>query len=218
MPGFGSLGEALASDLAGRAVPGEEGTFLWPELQGLGLSHGSSGPYLALLLQSVAAGSPLPEWYAPSVEKLLRLALATPSRLCRRASQHAMLCNGFAGLALLSAKAYGVLGGQGLLEGARQAGLLALATTSGKPDLCCGRAGAAYGCLALSRVDPEGPWKTKATDLALSTLLCEREEWRKAGLYGGEAAIPCLASSLLTGIATGLPALDLPELPPSGIS
>ncbi len=212
------LGAELASDLAGRAVSDERGRFLWPELRGLGLSHGSSGPYLALLIHSVAAGSRLPEWYAPSVEKLLRLALATPSRLCPRASQHAMLCNGFAGLSVLSARAYGVLGGQGLLEGARQAGLLALATTSGKPDLCCGRAGVAYGCLALSRVDPEGPWKAKAADLALSTLLCEREEWRKAGLYGGEAAIPCLASSLIAGIATGLPALDLLELSPFGTS
>ena len=208
------LGAELTGDLAGRAVFDEEGMFLWPELQGLGLSHGSSGPYLALLIQSVAAGSPLPEWYAPSVEKLLRLALATPSRLCPSASHHAMLCNGFAGLALLGARSYQELGGQGLLEAARQAGLLAIAADSDRPNLCCGRAGVAYTCLALSRVDPEGPWKTKATDLALSTLLCEREEWRKAGLYGGEAAIPCLASSLLTGTATGLPALDLPEPSP----
>jgi len=211
------LGAELASDLAGRAIPDEEGTFLWPELRGLGLSHGSSGPHLALLIHSAATGSPLPEWYALSVEKLLGLALATPSRLCPSPSHHAMLCNGFAGLTFLGARAYRALGGQGLLEGARQACLLALAMTSHRPDLCCGRAGVAYGCLALSRVDQEGSWKTKATDLALSTLLCEREEWRKAGLYGGEAAIPCLASSLIAGIATGPPALDLLELSDSDL-
>jgi eukaryotic-like serine/threonine-protein kinase len=206
-------GAELADDLAGRAVPDEDGIFLWPELQGLGLSHGSSGPCLALLLHSAATGSPLPEWYAPSVERMLRLALDTPSRLCPTESHHAMFCNGFAGLAFLGARVFRTLGGRGLLEAARQAGLLALATTSGRPDLCCGRAGAAYACLALSQVDPEGPWKTKATDLALSTLLCERGAWRKAGLYGGEAAIPCLASSLITGAATGPPALDLPDWP-----
>jgi eukaryotic-like serine/threonine-protein kinase len=206
-------GAELANDLTGRAVSNEEGIFLWPELQGLGLSHGSSGPYLALLLHSAATGSPPPEWYAPSVERILRLTLATPSRLCPNELHHAMVCNGFAGLAFLGAKAFRTLGGQGLLEGARQAGLLALATTSGRPDLCCGRAGTAYACLALSSVDPEGPWKTKATDLALSTLLCEPGEWKKAGLYGGEAAIPCLASNLIAGVATGPPALDLPILP-----
>lgn len=206
-------GAELASDLIGRAAPDEGGAFLWPELQGLGLSHGSAGPCLALLLYSCAAGSPLPEWYAPSVENVLRLALATPSRLCPNESYHAMFCNGFSGLAFLGARAFRTLGDQGLLEAARQAGLLALATPSGRPDLCCGRAGAAYAGLALSRVDPEGPWKTKAVDLALSTLLCEREEWYKAGLYGGEAAIPCLAASLLTGAAIGPPALDLPDWP-----
>jgi hypothetical protein len=58
-------------------------------------------------------------------------------------------------------------------------------------------------------VDPQGPWKSKATDFALSTLLCEREDWRKAGIYGGEAAIPCLAASLLAGIPSGPPALEL---------
>lgn len=206
-------GAELANGLIGRAVPDEGGTFLWPELQGLGLSHGSAGPCLALLLHSCAAGSPLPEWYASSIENVLRLALATPSRLCPDESYHAMFCNGFSGLAFLGARAFRTLGGQGLLEGARQAGLLALATASDRPDLCCGRAGAAYAGLALSRVDPDGPWKTKATDLALSTLLCERAEWPKAGLYGGEAAIPCLAASLITGTATGPPALDLPDWP-----
>ena len=120
-----------------------------------------------------------------------------------------MLCNGFTGLAFLGAEAHRALGGEGLLEVTRQAGFRALARPSHRPDLCCGRAGVAYACLALSRVDPEGPWKSKAMDFALSTLLCEREDWRKAGVYGGEAAIPCLAASLLAGIASGPPALEL---------
>jgi len=202
------LGAELARDLAGRAIPAE-GTFLWPELQGLGLAHGSAGPYLALLLHSVATGFPLPEWYAPSLESLLRGTLADASRLCPSESYHAMLCNGFTGLAFLGAEAHRALGGEGLLEVTRQAGFRALARPSHRPDLCCGRAGVAYACLALSRVDPEGPWKSKAMDFALSTLLCEREDWRKAGVYGGEAAIPCLAASLLAGIASGPPALEL---------
>ena len=207
------LSAELAADLVGRAVPDGGGMFHWPELQGLGLSHGTAGPHLALLLQSIAAGSPLPHWFAPSVESLLRQAVTVPSRLCPSESHHAMLCNGFTGLVFLGARAHRALGGAGILEATRQAASLAFAATSDLPDLCCGRAGAAFTSLALSQADPGGPWKNTATDLALSTLLCEREEWSKAGLFGGEAAVPCLAASLIAGCAGGPPSLDLLELP-----
>jgi hypothetical protein len=212
--GLKELGAELAADLAGRAALDEGGeAFVWPELRGLGLSHGSAGPYLALLLHSVATGSPLPEGFASALKALLGLALATPTRLCPDESHHAMLCNGFSGLAFLAARAHRALGGEGLLGAAKEVASRALARTSDLPDLCCGRAGAAYACLALAGVDPEGPWRGQATDLALSTLLCQREDWPTLGLYTGEAAIPCLAASLLTGIGGGPPGLDLVELP-----
>jgi hypothetical protein len=212
-PHLRDLSAEMAKDLVGRAAPDEEGVFLWPELRGLGLAHGSAGPYLALLLQAVAMGSPPPEWLAPSLEGLLRQAVTLPSRLCPSESHHAMLCNGFTGLAFLGARAYLALGGEGLRGAALQTASLAFAMTSDRPDLCCGRAGAAFACLTLSQVEPGGPWRQRATDLALSTLLCRREEWSKAGLYGGEAAIPCLVSSLIAGITSGPPGLDLLELP-----
>lgn len=207
------LGDELTSDLLGRAAPEADGMVLWPELTGLGLSHGSSGPYLALLLHSIATGSPLPAWFAPSLTNLLDLVVRDPSRLCPSDLYHPMLCNGFTGLAFLGARAYQTLGGEALREGALGAARLALARTPEEADLCCGRAGAAFTALALARTDPEGPWKRMATDLALSTLLREREEWPNAGLFGGEAALPCLALSLTEGLAAGPPGLDLVDLP-----
>jgi hypothetical protein len=214
-PRLREVASELGKDLVRRAAD-DDGTMLWPELRGFGLSHGSAGPYLALLLQSIATGNSLPGWYSAALERLLDRALQDPSLLCPNDSYHSLLCNGFAGLALLGARAHRQLGGEALLAAARQAGRLALVTASDNPDLCCGRAGPAYACLALAEVDPAGPWKQKATDLVLSILLSEPEEWTKAGLYGGEAVVPCLAASLVADTAFGLPGFDLigwPEPP-----
>lgn len=211
-PRLRDLAFELGCDLVQRASE-DEGIMIWPELRGFGLAHGNSGPYLALLLLSIATGNPLPGWYPASLERLLDRALQDPSLLCPNDSCYSLLCNGFSGLALLGARAHRQLRGEGLLAAARQAGRLALVTASDNPALCCGRAGPAYACLALAEVDPAGPWKRQATDLVLSILLSEPEAWSKAGLYGGEAVVPCLAASLVTDRAYGLPGFD-----PTGVT
>ena len=120
-----------------------------------------------------------------------------------------MLCNGFSGLAFVGARACEVVGGEELREAAIGAAQRALENLTDQASLCCGRLGVAFACLALARADPGGPWRRHSRDLALSTLLHERDEWETAGLYEGEAALPCLALNLTAGLDTGPPCLDL---------
>jgi hypothetical protein len=101
-----------------------------------------------------------------------------------------------------------VLGGASLREDARRAAALAVRSAPPRPDLCCGRVGVAFACLSVARVDPAGPWRRHARELALSALLCDRGEWEVSGLCGGEAALACLALDLVAGIDGGPPALE----------
>ena len=207
-PRLQSLGSELAENLISRAVEVEDGLILWPELTGLGLSHGNSGAYLAILLWAVASGTALPEWFTRSLESLLASALRNPTKLCPDESSHSYFCNGFSGLAFLGARACLVLSGEGLLDAAAESVRRALERLTSLLDLCCGRTGVAFSCLALSQVDPAGPWRKGAEDLALSVLLLDQNEWPYTGLYGGEAAIACLALNLTSGLPGGPPCLD----------
>lgn len=177
----------------------------------LGLAHGTAGLYLSLLLWSAAAGTDLPPRISRGVRDLLDKVLGEPARLWPEEAVYSWLCNGFAGITLLAVKAHQILKDPWFLSAAVRTAELVLAYPSRRPDLCCGRAGAAFACLALARQDPRGPWRKRAEDLALSALLVEREDWPFTGLYGGEAGLPCLALSLLAGITSGLPCLDLIE-------
>jgi hypothetical protein len=205
------LGSNLAEDLSHGVGWDQEGRASWRGLHGLGLAHGALGVYLSLLLWSAASGTDLPSWFSSSLTDLLEATLENPSRLCPEADHYSYLCNGFTGYAFLAAKAHQSLGGTFFVEAARRATILSLAHISSDPHLCCGRAGCAAALLALSRVDPSGPWRKRAEDLVLSTLLLDRKDWPYAGLYGGEAAIACLALNLTSGIPGGPPCLDFIE-------
>lgn len=202
------LGTELSAKLCRRAVPDGRGSVSWKELQGLGLAHGAAGAFLALLLWSAAAGSALPRWFAPSLAALLDTARDSPERFTPLPPHGSRLCSGTIGLAYLAARAGQILGDSSFLAAARRVATLATAHLPSYADLCCGRAGCAFALLPLARQDPAGPWRKLAQDLALSTLLCDREDWSLAGLYGGEAAIPCLALNMTFGIDSGPPCLD----------
>ena len=119
------------------------------------------------------------------------------------------LCSGLSGFAFLAARAAEVLRDGSLLAAARTAANLVTQHPPEHADLCCGRAGGAFALLPLARQDPTGPWRRASHDLALSTLLCDRADWPLTGLYGGEAALACLALNLTFGIDSGPPGLDL---------
>ncbi|MFL6262358.1 MAG: lanthionine synthetase LanC family protein [Thermoanaerobaculia bacterium] len=202
------VGAALAGHLVQHALPDRQGGMHWHDLHGLGLAHGTAGALLALLLWSAAAGSPPPPWFVPSLAALLDTALHSPERFTRLARHRSRLCGGVMGSTFLAVRAAQVLREPSLLASARETAALALAHLPSAPDLCCGRAGCAFALLALAEQDPGGPWRNLAHELALSTLLCERAEWPFIGLYGGEAAIPCLALNIRLGIDSGPPCLD----------
>ena len=202
------LGMELAAKLARRAVRDRQGKVSWNGLEGQGLAHGSAGALLALLLWSAAAGSPLPQWFIPCLAELLDMALSSPGRFTGYAAHYSWLCSGVMGPAFLAARAAQVLREPAFLALARATARVALAHLPSRPDLCCGRAGCAFALLPLAEQDPAGPWRKAAQDLALSALLCERADWTVTGLYGGEAAIPCLALNLAHGIDSGPPCLD----------
>lgn len=185
----------------------------------LGLAHGTAGLYLALLLWSATAGTDLSPRISRGVRDLLDTVLCAPVRLLpKEGAVYSWLCNGFAGMALLAVKAHQILKDPWFLSAAQRAAELCLAHPSRLPDACCGRAGTAFACLALARQDPQGLWRKRAEELALSALLVEREDWPFTGLYGGEAGLACLALSLLAGIPSGLPCLDLIEWPAQAIT
>jgi len=202
------LGTELSASLIRRAVPDGRGSVTWSGLHGLGLAHGAAGAFLALLLWSAAAGSGLPQWFAPSLAALLDTAGRSPERFAGLGPHCSRLCSGIVGPAFVAVRAAQVLRDSSFLAAARAIVTLAMEHLSALSDLCCGRAGCAFALLPLAEQDPAGPWRQLAQDLALSTMLCDRADWLSAGLYGGEAAIPCLALNLVHGIDSGPPCLD----------
>lgn len=176
----------------------------------LGLAHGAAGLYLSLLLWAEATDTDLAPQVSYGVRDLLDIVLCEPVRLVpKEGAVYSWLCNGFAGMALLAAKTHQILKDPWFLSAAQHAAELSLAHPARLPDACCGRSGTAFACLALARQDPQGSWQKRAEELALSALLVEREDWPFTGLYGGEAGLACLALSLLAGVPSGLPCLDL---------
>ncbi len=197
---------------AAEGASGEPGT---GEAVRLGIGHGDAGLLYGLLAWSAASGDEPPAGLAPALERLVEPALDAPERFCPRPALRASVCNGFSGLALLAARAHEVLGGAGRAEAACRAAALALAAAPPRADLCCGRTGVAYACLAAARVaaghaagahaDPAAAaaaagWRRRAGELALSALLVERSDWEVGGLLGGEAGLVCLALDLAAGI------------------
>jgi eukaryotic-like serine/threonine-protein kinase len=209
-PALGQLGSELSAGLLARAVADERGhRMTWQGLRGgFGLAHGTTGVFLALLLWSAAAETGLPDWFAPSLKALLDLALGSPERFTPLEPHRGQLCKGLTGPLFLAARAAAILREPSFLTAARALAARALAHLPAHADLCCGRSGFAFALLPLAAQDPAGPWRKRARDLALSTLLCEREDWELTGLYGGEAALPCLALGMTLRLDSGPPCLD----------
>lgn len=209
-PRLRAPGRTLAAGLLRRSVEPRSRAGTAGDDRGPGLAHGTAGVLLALLSWHRAAATPPPGAVVRVAERLIDGALAEPARFCSRPAFTASLCNGFAGLAVLALEAGAALGTERCLEAARRAVRLALGAVPPRPDLCCGRAGVAAACLALATADPAGPWRRHARELVLSALLTGADDWEVSGLYGGEAALPCLAADLLAGAAGGPPALAWP--------
>jgi Lanthionine synthetase C-like protein len=210
------LGAELCAALMQRAVRTASGggeTTTW-EGRGPGLAHGPAGAFLAILLWSAAARYDTPRWFTPSLATLVAAALDAHQRSTGATPSCSRPCGGLSGVVFLAARAAELLGDSSLLAAARSAGALVIRHPPAGADLCCGRTSCAFALLPLARQDAGGPWRKAAQDLALSTLLRDRADWPLTGLYGGEAALACLAVNLTSGIDSGPPGIDLIEPPP----
>jgi len=171
----------------------------WGNNHTLGMAHGRGGIYYSLLLWSKTTGYKLPEWVR---EHTLRFAESGIEQkhgiswpIDERAPDRYMdsWCNGAPGLIHLWATAYVLFGDDVFLETARKAGEYCAA----KEDytlghLCCGAAGAAYGMLALHKIDPGGPWLEHAARFADTAASAKLISPYPLGLYTGVSGIACL--------------------------
>lgn len=202
-----------------RAARMDSGMLTWSGLSRSGLAHGATGAHLALLLGAEALDRTPPPELASSLVRHVRQAVDDPASLARP-EHRGWLCTGFPGLSYAAARLHRSFGGDALWDAARDSAEIALAHPPLRPDLCCGRLGVAYACLALAAEDPSGPWRRRATEHALSTLLCEPDTWPVVGLYGGEAAFAAFVLDLLFGSddAETRPApVGLPGFEPGGL-
>ena len=201
------LGTTLARHLYDIAEPDSEGEMGWPGLHDRGLAHGTGGVHLALLLWLGVTGEDPPPALRVSLARYCAAVFDDPI-ISKDPDLQPKLCGGDAGVAVVAAKAFQVLGDPRFRSLARRALERAFAQPPARyPSLCCGRLGLASACLATARIDPGGPWKDRAEELVLSTLLFDSESWA-VGLIGGEAARVCLALDLAMGLSTGPPAFD----------
>lgn len=202
------LGNVLSRRLLEAAIPSSDGTLTWPPMPDRGLAHGAAGAVLALLLWFQAIAAEPPPRLVDGLESFFAAAYDEP-RLRDDSHLQPKLCGGDAGLAVVAAKAFEVMGEEVYLDQARRSLRRALAAPASRhPHLCCGRLGLASACLAVHRHDPGGPWRQRAEELVLSTLLIDLDQG-PVGLLNGEAAFPCLALDLLHERSSGPPGFDL---------
>jgi hypothetical protein len=174
------------------------------EVTKLGMAHGLGGYYFALLEWATRSGDALPHWFWADVEQLVAdaewsgLTVRWPiQRGTPAASYMHSWCNGGPGLALLWAKAYEATTDRRFLELAHGCGRHILSAPQYLSQICCGMAGQAYALLALSRLEPENPWRSVAVALAARAIRHERlKEWDES-LFKGRAGLLCLAIDLL---------------------
>lgn len=179
---------ALADQLAGRLLS----STLWHRLPTPGIAHGRAGVLLALAEWARVRSRALPEPVFAVLGRLARAPFAgVPSNMQRS------WCNGAAGLALLWSSFYRLTGERSHLERARRmARACDRENQRAVGDLCCGLGGWSYAQLAVARVDPDGPWRTRALALADRAIDQLRSVWPN-GLYKGYPGLVCLAFDLL---------------------
>jgi hypothetical protein len=189
------------------------------ELRRLGMAHGLGGYYFSLLEWATLSDCALPPWFWPDLDQLIRdgewsgPTAKWPVERGAPAESHRYMhtwCNGAPGLALLWARAYESTAETRFLELACGCGRHVLAAVPYLSHLCCGKAGAAYALLALSRIEPDKPWKSPALKLAARAILHERLDSWNESLLKGRAGLLCLALDVLDTRPAYFPCVEVP--------
>jgi hypothetical protein len=189
-PRLHKLGDRLADRLLGWDV--REPSF----------ATGGIGTLAALVRWSSVSGLELPPALFRSLDTIADTPIAPLSTEMRRS-----WCNGSAGLALLMTIAYERTGTARYLAVARAHAREAAASDLAAGSLCCGLTGRAHALLAVDRIDPDGPWRRRAHELAALAAERARSEHPK-GLFRGNPGLVCLAIDLLEQLPPRFPLVE----------
>ncbi len=182
-------------------------------LSNLGIAHGWAGLLYATLCWRAAAGCELSDAIAGRLEELAQLAqpagrgLRWPWDLDDGAAGPAAMsgwCNGSAGFVFLWTAAYDGTREPAFLELAEAAAWNVWESASSSPTLCCGGAGEAYALLNYYRRSRSKDWLGRARRVAAAageqayalSATPDSLEWRRGGLYKGDAALALLDADL----------------------
>ncbi len=182
-------------------------------LSNLGIAHGWAGLLYATLCWRAATGCALTDAVAGRLEELAQLAQPAGRGLCwpwdlddgaARAATMSGWCNGSAGYVFLWTSAYDATLDPAFLELAEAAAWNVWESASSSPNLCCGGAGEAYALLNYYRRSQSKDWLLRARRVAAAageqayafSTAPDSLEWRRGGLYKGDAALALLDADL----------------------
>ena len=187
----------------------------WQNNHLMGMAHGRTGNYYALLLWSRVSGFSLPEWIPTGLTEHARSARKKEHGVGwpvdERDEKHFVntWCNGTPGHILLCCLAYNIYRDPLFLDTAISAGTY---TTHQRKHtlgtLCCGSGGAAYAFLYLNRIDPDGSWLEHAGhygELAMDGLM---DRHCRLSLFRGLAGMVCLALDMTCPQQARFPTLE----------
>jgi hypothetical protein len=169
-----------------------------------GLAHGVPGLVLAALAWQAVSRS-LPE------DALRRAVLAAhPYEVSTRSDLlRASWAHGHAGMALLFARAYVLLGDRQFLAWAREAAAQARALPVYGLSVLDGAPGVAYCMLAVAAADPEGPWRDVAWTIAGQILsYVDVPAADPYGVWSGLGGVCCLVLDLIHATDAGFPGVE----------
>jgi hypothetical protein len=197
-PSVRALGDELAAKVLGalerRAV----------ELKPQGMAHGWEGVVLGALAWQAVARS-LPE---DALRRAVR-AMHPYDVSWMNERWRAEWAHGHAGMALLFARAYALLGDPEFLIWAREAAEQARTLPPRGTLLLDGPAGIAYCMLAVAAVDPGGPWREAAWMAAAHSFSrVVLPEQAAFGVWSGLGGVCCLALDLVHETEAGFPGIE----------
>jgi serine/threonine-protein kinase len=194
------------------------------ELTNLGVAHGWAGLLYSTLCWCAASGTVIPDSARQRLHELAELAEPVRRGLQWKwdTARHSGVvympgwCNGSAGFVFLWTAAYNATGEEAYLNLAEGAAWNVWEASSESPSLCCGAAGQVYALLNYYRCSDVHDWLQRARKIAnaaANSLQGYRAdssslEWRRGGLYKGDAALALLSEDLKSPSEARMPMFE----------
>ena len=182
----------------------------------VGVAHGRSGIYYAVLRWCLASGDPLPEDLERRLDELAALRGkrgrgAWWPRLAGSGARDMMpgWCNGAGGHVFTWTSAYDAFGDEKYLRLAEEAAWNAWEEPLHHADLCCGSAGRAYSLLNLYKHTGERAWLARARQLADYAARTSRSTAPRAhALWKGDLGVAVLLADLESPETAAMPLFE----------